>query len=168
MSEEREAVEWAMNALNTSIESTKNSISYQEVALQSPSAPILENGEFVKRIEEAIAEEKESIETMERHRLTLECMLEDIEQELAEAEELRKKEKIEKQREQKPTYIKNVDLSTLPVGTLIYVHNGVWRGTIIEEDGVKYLQVDGTDRRLPAYHDKLNELNVDVYYPLED
>ncbi len=39
----------------------------------------------------------------------------------------------------------SVDFATLPVGTMFYVINGNWHGSIFERDGKKYLHIDETN-----------------------
>lgn len=51
-------------------------------------------------------------------------------------------------------------INTLPVGTEFHVANGAWDGTIVEIDGVKYLDIDGGSN---VNLEKNKEVVLDIY-----
>ena len=63
-------------------------------------------------------------------------------------------------------YLKEADFNDLPVGTLFYLHNGNWSGSIVEIDGVKHVQIGEEESGGRCYVPPAGCLNeLTVHYP---
>lgn len=164
MTSKLKTLEWAVRVSDELMHQARESIKSAERALITERATTLEKGEYAKRVRLRREVAAKTILELEGHRAVL---LDMVEQEKDDIERSRVKG-IEEAYEAIAhrgggERIEGANMGDLPVGTLLWVENGHWEGSIIERGGEKFIQVRDDDER--AWRAEGYELDVWALYP---